>query len=175
MKLKKIQKGLSSSEFFGRKNSTAGFTLIELLVVIAIIGILAAIVLTSVGGARTKAKDAAIFAQISSMRAQAELYYSTTGNNTYGTAGAVCNTASSLFVGTNSLKALLDGITTTKDCGNTTSAWSVAANGETATEFYCSDSTGVAKSTQGTGTTKYTALTGSGTAAHTATGATVCN
>ena len=59
------------------KNSSnkKGFTLIELLVVIAIIGILSGIVLVSLGGARSKARDAKRQSDIQQIVVAQEMYY----------------------------------------------------------------------------------------------------
>jgi len=70
-------------------NRSRGFTLIELLVVIAIIGILSAVVLASLNTARQKGSDAAIQANLNSIRTQAELEYS--NYNQYAAAAIASN------------------------------------------------------------------------------------
>ena len=62
-------------------NKKKAFTLIELLVVIAIIGILASIVLVSLAGARDRAKDARIQADLGQLRSLGELYYQDHSNS----------------------------------------------------------------------------------------------
>ncbi len=91
------------------------FTLIELLVVIAIIGVLSAVVLSSLNTARSKGNDSAVKANLKTILTQSYMYYDTygnygttvgTGTTTTSTAGAACGGASGLFNDTNVVKAL---------------------------------------------------------------------
>ncbi len=153
-----------------------GFTLIELLVVIAIIGILSSVVLASLSTARNKGKDAAIQAQMSAARSQAELYYSTTGNNSYGAAVTLgnCASASANIFGSdaNSMKNLIDAVIT-QAAGAANTACVVSAGGAgyaisaklpSGAIYYCVDSTGVSRSKTVAGA-DYTAVSGASPAA----------
>lgn len=113
-----------------------GFTLIELLVVIAIIGILAAIVLVSLSGARDRARDARIQSAMGQLRAVAEIEYNDSG---YSYDGLAANTDWT------TLKADIDeqspGTATINDSADAYCAY-VQLN---SSGYYCVDSTGVGK------------------------------
>ena len=119
-------------------NFKKGFTLIELLVVVAIIGILASVVLASLNTARNKGADAAVKANLSGIRAQAEVLYA--DNNCYGDA-AGCN-SSAVAVGacptavttTNSIfdnPQVISAIAAAKSASGKLNACAEAANGAT--------------------------------------------
>ena len=61
-------------------NKNKGFTLIELLVVIAIIGVLAAVILSSLNSARAKARDAKRVQEITQVNTAIELYIADNGH-----------------------------------------------------------------------------------------------
>lgn len=61
------------------KHKKGGFTLIELLVVISIIGVLSTIAMTSLNGARMKARDARRLSDMEQIKTALELYYADHG------------------------------------------------------------------------------------------------
>ncbi len=136
-----------SERYIFSKNK--GFTLIELLVVIAIIGVLSAIVLSSLSNARSKGGDSAVKSNLANLRARAELYYDTNGYYTTGnltsaaqsitncgctsaTCGAAGGLNNSIFDATaGASNSLIPGITA-----------AVSANGGTAATCYLGDASG---------------------------------
>lgn len=140
-----------------------GFTIIELLVVIAIIGILAAVILTSIQDARKKNSDAAAKQALSGVPPQSELFYT---DNGYSYAG-VCQLGVTGASGVESVGSLVQSAATSENlagygvngvpaasltnatCNNTTSAWAVEVpmkekdiGGTGASAMFCIDSAG---------------------------------
>jgi prepilin-type N-terminal cleavage/methylation domain-containing protein len=139
------------------KKDSTGFTLIELLVVIAVIGILAAVIMTSMSTARSKGADGGIKKQMLEIRNQAEVYYHN-NNSTYTT---VCSSGtgniSTMLTKLSTLAAATGGVVTNGDaqtattvnCYATSSAYAVSVKFKTPTTatYFCIDSTNKALET----------------------------
>jgi prepilin-type N-terminal cleavage/methylation domain-containing protein len=165
-------------------NRFRGFTLIELLVVIAIIGVLSSVVLASLNTARVKGSDAAIKSSLQTVRTQAELYYDT--GSRYGSAAVAGVDCGATFTASTMLadSTITQALTSVKNNNGSVALYcNVPAAGTgyaiaTALRgggWYCIDSTGASKSTQGTGSTAYTAISGAATAALTDSSDVTCN
>lgn len=109
-------------------NKDKGFTLIELLVVIAIIGILAGMVLVSMGGARAKARDARRMSDMRQLVSAQEMFYGETNSDKYVT---VANQTMPAAIGTFMTSVPTDQINTVgADCTD-------LADGTTLQYKYC--------------------------------------
>ena len=122
------------------KRKNRGFTLIELLVVIAIIGILAAVILVSLGKARGRGNDAKVKSQLVSLRTTAESYI-----NEFGAYTAANNCGEGMFADANTRMSDYTNLAnypvgTVLTCRANGTAYAVSANLQTDGKFWCVDS-----------------------------------
>jgi prepilin-type N-terminal cleavage/methylation domain-containing protein len=109
-----------------------GFTLIELLVVIAIIGILASVVLVSLGNVRNRAKDVRIKAEMSQIRTISDLFK---GNSESYT--SLCDTSTDIATLKTDIES--QGGTNFK-CYDSVNAYCVEVKMNTPDYWWCVDS-----------------------------------
>ena len=102
------------------KNLQKGFTLIELLVVVAIIGVLSAVVLNQLSGARDRSADFTVKTNLASIIGQAEIWrgensgkYRRDANPTTVSNVATCSLPNTIFVDPSITKIFTDIIAST--------------------------------------------------------------
>lgn len=141
------------------KTNNQGFTLIELLVVVAIIAIMSSVVLAFLGSARSKGADAAVKANLHTVRGLSEIFYASNGNSFLPSGGstfAIATCPAYNASGTNMFakdvniySAINEAVSrggNGSSCYNSGSAWAVAVGLKTnASTSWCVDVTGVSK------------------------------
>lgn len=159
-----------------QQSSIRGFTLIELLVVIAIIGVLGAIVLASLNGARSKGDAAAVKSNLHTVQVQADIMYEQLGGS-YSTVGDVpsgwgdCEGMTDAGTILQS-PTISDAISAAKkasgdapiDCRIRSDSYTIAVSIGSG-KAWCIDSTGVARDRNVSGV-PYDSVTGGANAAH---------
>jgi prepilin-type N-terminal cleavage/methylation domain-containing protein len=121
-----------------------GFTLIELLVVIAIIGILSSVVLASLNSARAKGGNAAVKANLSGIRSQAEIVYDDDGQD-YSN---VCDNQGVIDAVQAAITAGGDTGAVADRCNASATEWAANAllkTAEGSNTYWCVDSAGKSK------------------------------
>jgi prepilin-type N-terminal cleavage/methylation domain-containing protein len=134
------------TNFLQKMTTKKGFTLIELLVVVAIIGILASVVLASLGSARDKAKAASVKSALNSGRSAMEISFIDTGYyNTDGLTGTTCNTAIDTFDAAAEAQAGTGAAVCLSVSGGGSYSFSSSLPGGSGSgAFFCVDSSGFA-------------------------------
>ena len=120
-------------------NFKKGFTLIELLVVVAIIGILASIIIVSLGNARKKGSDGAIKSEFNGLKSQTALYYSN-NNNSYNNMFTGNNSWASTDSGISTFLVNLNKKSTVHTAGSSANGWAVQIRSvENTAVYFCMD------------------------------------